>query len=331
MTDLASSDRLTEEQMAAVASNSLIKKRLEERIETAVLSETPPFPRTVLVEVSNICNHRCVFCAYPKMTRPRNVIDPGLFRDVMRQAYELGAREAGLYAGAEPLTCKHLDEYIAYLSDLGYDYIYISTNGTLADEARFKRLIDAGLHSIKFSVNGGDRETYAKIHGKDQFDKVINNIRFVNQYRRTIGRPLYLAVSFVEVPENAPSFAALERLVGPLVDEIVHFPAVNQNGQMLNLPVDPAIPDTCVLPFNQVHISREGYIRACCNDYQNLLATEDLNKVSLKDAWFGERFRELRRRHLEKDLKGALCHNCLTGCRDKVRPINPELGDWGTI
>lgn len=331
MTDLTLRDPLTEQQFASTASNSWIKKRLEERIETAVLSEAPPFPRTVLVEVANICNHRCVFCAYPKMTRPGNVIDPGLFRDVMRQAYELGAREAGLYAGAEPLTCKRLDEHIAYLSDLGYDYIYISTNGTLADEARLKRLIDAGLHSIKFSVNGGDRETYVKIHGKDQFDKVINNVRFVSEYRKTIGRPLYLAVSFVEVPENAASFPMLERLVGPLVDEIVRFPAVNQSGQMPNLPVKPRIPDTCVIPFNQVHISREGYIRACCNDYQNVLAIEDLNKVPLKEAWFGARFREVRRRHLERDLKGSLCHNCLTGCRDDVRPINPELGDWGTI
>jgi hypothetical protein len=62
-----------------------------------------------------------------------------------------------------------------------------------------------------------------------------------------------------------------------------------------------------------------------------MLAIEDLSKVSLVDAWAGARFRDLRSRHLNGGLAGTLCHNCIKGCNEPVRPINPALGDWGQI
>jgi len=292
--------------------------------------ETPPFPRVVLIEVSNICNHRCAFCAYSRMTRPHNTMDPEFFRRIMSDAFELGARDVGLHSGAEPFGCKHLAEFIGVCKKIGYKYIYITTNGTIPDEKKFKAAIDAGLDSIKFSINAGDAETYEKVHGRPHFDKVMNNLKFVNEYRKTLGRPLYLGASFIEVADNAESFAEMERQVGPLVDELFRLPADNQSGQM-DGGYSTVLPEICSIPFNQLNITVEGFLRACCNDYQNMLVLEDLNVVSLKDAWNGDHLRNLRRRHLESRLEGTLCHDCVTGCRTKVEPLRPDLADWGQI
>jgi sulfatase maturation enzyme AslB (radical SAM superfamily) len=306
-------------------------KRYESSIERAEVEEVPPFPRQLMVEVANICNHKCSFCAYTKMTRPSQYINTDLFQSIVTQAYDLGAREIGLHGGSEPLTCKKLEEHIAFCRDLGYEYIYFSTNAALADEARWQRLLDAGPHSIKVSVNGGDRETYNKIHGRDDFEKIARNIEFISEYRKKVPQKVYLAISFVEVPENADSLAALKERFGGIVDEIFHVTAANQSGQMLNLPVSPYLPETCQIPFNQVNITREGYLRACCNDYQNMLAVEDLSKMTLAEAWASQRYRELRRRHVDGKLQGTLCQNCIKGTNDPVRPLNPALGDWGQI
>jgi molybdenum cofactor biosynthesis enzyme MoaA len=306
-------------------------KRFAASISEAHLDEAPAFPRQVMVEVANICNHRCSFCAYTKMTRPSNFIDPELFRRIMREAYELGAREVGLHGGSEPLTCKKLEEHVAFCRDLGFEYIYFSTNGALGTPERFRRLVDAGTSSIKFSVNGGTRETYKQIHGRDDFDKVVANIEFVSEYRKTARKRVRLSISFVEVPENAGTLPLLKERLGPFVDEFFHVHASNQSGQMLNLPVSPYMPDTCQIPFNQVNITREGYLRACCNDYQNNLALFDLKTGSVGEAWLSEAFRELRRRHLQNRLEGTLCDACIHGKRTDIRPLNPELGDWGVI
>lgn len=292
--------------------------------------ERPPFPRVMLIEVSNVCNHSCAFCAYSKMTRPHTMMDPDFFKRIMSDAYALGAREVGLHSGAEPFACKNLADFIAVSKSIGFEYIYITTNGSIPNEKKLKAAIDAGLDSIKFSINAGDAETYEKIHGKPHFDRVIDNVRFVSEYRKTLGRELYLGASFIEVAENAQTFDNMERIVAPLVDEVFRVRAGNQSGQM-DGEVQSVLPDVCSIPFKQLNITVEGYLRACCNDYQNMLVLEDLNKVDLGAAWHGSHIRDLRLKHMSKKLEGTLCHDCMNGCRTEVKPIRPDLANWGQI
>ena len=302
---------------------SHVGRRLNRMVQTATLSETPPIPRQIQIETTNVCNHRCGFCAYTEMVRKHAVMDPDLFKRLVAEAYELGAREIGLFAGAEPLTCKSLEDYIVHCRGLGYEYMYISTNGALGDEARFKSLLDAGLSSIKFSVNAGTRDTYRRVHGRDEFDKVIRNLRFVSEYRREVSTFKYLGLSFVGMPDTAHEYPVIRELAGPLVDEVLYYEANNQSGQKAELPPPPF--DTCVLPFNKLHISVEGYIKACCNDYDNYLAIEDLSKMSLRDAWHSPRFQQLRRAHLDDALEGTLCGKCIRRSTADVRPLNDAL------
>lgn len=308
-------------------SESKLKNRDERVWSKAVYSPTPPVPRNMLIEVASICNHSCLFCAYKKSTRAKRVINIELFRDLTRQAFDMGTREIGLYSGAEPLMCPNLADHIAYVKQLGFEYIYITTNGSICDKQRLKRIIDAGIDSLKFSINGGDRDTYKKIHGKDHFDKVMENVKFAAEYRAESGKGYNLFVSFVECSENKASFPAFRRRMEVLVDEVYHVIASNQSGQVPELPAPDMPYKTCAYPFNQLHVSVEGYLRLCCNDYQNFLAFEDLNKISLAEAWNGHAAQEIRRRHLENDLKGTLCFNCLYGVHRKCSPLNKDLSE----
>jgi MoaA/NifB/PqqE/SkfB family radical SAM enzyme len=305
------------------AQGSHVGNRLLHMITEAKRMTLPPFPRQIQVETSNICNHSCEFCAYTLMERPKRHMNRDLFRRIVREAYECGAREIGLFAGAEPLTCKWIDEYIAYCRELGYEYMYISTNGVLADEAKLQKVLDAGLSSIKFSVNGGDRETYKLVHGRDDFDKVVRNIMFVSEYRKTLPQPIYLGVSFVGMPHTLHSLEQLRELIGPHVDEILYYDASNQSGQMPELP-DPPYRD-CHLPFNKAHFSLEGYLKVCCNDYENYLAVESLENMSIMEAWHSARFQALRQRHIDDDLDGTICANCIRASKCRPQPLNPEL------
>lgn len=314
---------LTDIFVKADAQGSHVGSRLLKMIAEAQCIERPPFPRQIQVETSNICNHDCEFCAYTLMNRRKGYMDRDLFKRLVTEAYTCGAREIGLFAGAEPLTCKWIDEYITYCRDTGYEYIYISTNGTIGGSAMLQRILDAGLHSIKFSINGGDRDIYNAVHGRDEFDKVIENVRFVNEYRKTVSQKVYLGVSFVGMPHTKDSFANLKILLGGLVDEIIYYDASNQSGQMPGLP-DPPYRD-CHLPFNKAHISREGYLKACCNDYENLLAIEDLNKMGMMEAWHSERFQKLRRRHMGNDLDGTVCGSCIRASKVPPSAENPSL------
>lgn len=310
---------------------SHIGRRLLKMIADSKSVVAPPFPRQIQVETSNICNHKCDFCAYTLMERPKGYMDRDLFERLVKEAFDCGAREIGLFAGAEPLTCKWLDKFVAQCKSVGYEYMYISTNGALGGPETFKRLLDSGLNSIKFSVNAGNRETYLKVHGRDDFEKVLANIKFVAEYRKTVSQSTYLGVSFVGSPQTKDTFNALKLLIDGLVDEVIYYEASNQSGQMPNLPFPPY--RDCHLPFNKAHISREGFLKACCNDYENLLAVEDLNVMPMMDAWHSERFQQLRQRHIDDDLEGTVCGNCIRASGAEPGPLNATLVDhpvfWG--
>lgn len=305
-----------------------VKRRIDEFTALRPSSVTPDIPKSLLLEVSNLCNHKCIFCAYPKMTRPGRRMDLAMAERILREAYELGTREAGFYSGAEPFTSPDLEQIVKIAKGIGYEYTFISTNGSLATEKRLKAIIDNGLDSIKFSINGADAETYKKIHGQDHFDRVIRHLKFASRYREEAGLNLYIAVSFVLIDNglgsNAGSQERLRDLVGDYVDELVFCEAMNDNGQMMGLaPMDITAP--CPLPFFRIHVSAEGYLRMCCNDYQNYLSLVDLNKTTLRDAWYSEIFQQMRRRHLENNLERTLCYNCIYNTHTPIEPIVPEL------
>ena len=317
-------NKTSDESESGTVEQSAIKKRMDDFSDYRPSSETPPFPKTVLIELSSLCNHACVFCAYPKTTRPGQRMSLELLDRLLDEAYGLGAREVGFYSGAEPFTSRDLEEAIARAKRCGYEYTFLSTNGSLATKDRLTACIDNGLDSIKFSINGADRETYLRIHGKDDFDRVIDNVRFACEYRREVNRDVYVAVSCVVIESdnvsNVDTPEWLRQTLGAIVDELVVFPANNENGQMIGLaPMDISAP--CVLPFARAHISAEGYLRVCCNDYQNYLAVVDLNITPLAEAWNADIFRDIRRRHLDNNLEGLLCHNCIHGVSEPIEPV----------
>ena len=301
-----------------------VKQGMLER-QVAEFSERPPFPRSINVELSNVCNHGCSFCAYTLMEREHGSIDVAKLEKWLLEAYELGAREIGMHSGAEPFASRYLEHFVAYSKKIGYEYVYLSTNGSLATPARMRKIIDAGIDSMKFSINAGDRETYAKIHGKDHFERVIENLRAARDYRGANKKP-YLAISFVITPENEHTVETMRELADGLVDEFLAFPALNQSGQLAG-DGEKAWQDerVCPVPFNKVHISWEGFLRGCCNDYENLLALEELESMSLADAYYSDRYVNWRRQHLENRLQGTLCYNCKYDRKTPVQPLNPEL------
>jgi len=300
-----------------------LERRFQAQLAAGNRVAAPPFPRQIQVETANVCNHACTFCEYPTMERRKGLMERATFFRVVAEAHALGAREIGLFAGAEPLAAPALEEFVAYCHRLGYEYSYLTTNGALADATRWTRLLDAGLRSVKFSVNAGTREVYRAIHGADDFERVLANVRFVAAERRRLPHRVFVGVSFVGVEANRHTFDRLKELVGEVVDEVMYYPAVGRAGHRPDLPPLPL--ERCPYPFNKATITREGYLRACCNDYENLLAVEDLGAMSLRAAWNSPRFEAFRTLHLEDRLQGTLCANCIRGATARPAPLNASL------
>ncbi|MCM1154899.1 MAG: radical SAM protein [Roseburia sp.] len=309
-----------------------IRKRIEIYDQTINNKDLiQPFPRTMLLEVSNICNHACAFCANSKSDRNRGLIEKNLAKRILSEAYRLGTREVGFYATGEPLVDKNLEEYISHAKEIGFEYVFITTNGVLFEPKRAHSVIDAGIDSIKFSINGANKEDYLLIHGRDDFDKVIENLKFISGLRHTHQFKLY--ISFIMTKQTVGTKETFKSEYGKYVDDILFFNCINQSGYMpeLNnlLAIDGNaggynIDGVCPMIFNKLHVTYEGYLTMCCADFQNYLAVADLNKEPLQDAWNNQYAQALRKRHLSHDLNGTICANCIYNCNETCEPLVKE-------
>lgn len=291
----------------------------------------PPFPKTnFLMEVSNACNHACIFCAHQKMQRKVGKINQELAFNILQQAYDLGTREVGFYATGEPFLVPELPEYIKKAKEIGYSYVYLTSNGSLAIPEKIRSVIDAGLDSIKFSINAPERELYKFIHGRDDFDKVMEHLRYLYDYRKQIHGEFKIYVTGILTKYTENMQDKYHEIFDGLCDQVVFKFVYNQGGYMpeindyLRCECDTAPRRRCNLPFDAISVTHEGYLSVENADYENMLIVADLNKVSLKDGWYGEKMKEIRRKFIEDDLGGTLCDGCVHRTLKPAKPTMPE-------
>lgn len=305
--------------------------RLKKANRDNLYSLEPPFPKSnFLMELSNACNHACIFCAHTKMQRKVGKMDKEFGFDILKQAYELGTREVGFYATGEPFLMQELPEYIAKAKEIGFTYVYLTSNGSLATPEKIRAVIDAGLDSIKFSINAPQRKLYKFIHGRDDFDTVMCNLKYLNQYRDESGKnyKIYVTGILTHLTENLRD--KYHELFDNLCDQVVFKYVYNQGGYMpeidtyLRCVCDKEERRRCNLPFDAISITHEGYLSIENADYENMLIVADLNKVSLKDGWYGEKMKEMRRKFMEDDLGGTICDGCVHHQCRPAKAISPE-------
>ena len=295
--------------------------------------EVPPFPTEIFLDLTSFCNHACVFCSNPHI-KNKTTMDEDMVKRVLQEAYDCGVRDLGLYATGESFLVKKLPEYIAEAKRIGYQYLFITTNGALATPERAKQALDAGLGSIKFSISAGTRETYKKLQGKDDFDKVLANLRWVSEYRKTSGLKYRIYVTMVYTDMTKGEVELLKEQVLPYIDEWDPHPLNNQCGNRYennqlgaidaNNPRGRGSRHVCFQPFKSFTITPEGLVSACVLDYSKDLIVADLKKTTLKEAWENDVYKNFRRRHLAQDLKGMICYNCMNNANEKVTPLMPE-------
>ena len=305
--------------------------RLKKASRDELYKLEPPFPRTnFLMELSNICNHACIFCAHQKMQRKVGRLSKEKAFDILRQAYDLGTREVGFYATGEPFLIPDLAEYVGEAKKIGYTYVYLTSNGALATPEKIRAVIDAGLDSIKFSINAPQRKLYEFIHGRDDFDKVVEHLKYLHQYREETGKnyKIYVTGILTRFTENLQN--KYHELFDGICDQVVFKYVYNQGGYMpeiqeyLRCDCDHEERRKCNLPFDAISVTQEGYLSIENADYENMLIVADLNKVSLKEGWYGEKMKEMRRKFMEDDLSGTICDGCVHHTYAPARAIMPE-------
>lgn len=168
--------------------------------------------------VSDICNHRCTFCAYRMPDYPCNemfddkrIMPPGLAKEIICDAHRLGIRALQFTGGGEPTVHPSLPGFICEADDLGIETAVVTNGSNLS-----ANLVDAMMNCtwIRVSLDAATPETYAAIRQvkPDAFERTLNGIRRLVAARQENNLGQYIGIGFVVTPDNyleIPAFVAL--------------------------------------------------------------------------------------------------------------------------
>ena len=186
-------------------------RRYFEEIDAERSSAAEQPPVCLYLEVTNRCNLLCETCPRTFETlEPPADMSWELFTRIVDQVPNVA--RVVMHGVGEPMLVKNLPAMVRYLKDRG-TYVLFNTNGTLMQPKQFQELIDTGLDELRVSLDAANRESYAKIRGKDFFNRIVRDVgKFVvhqKQVGATTPRVSLWLTGMKETVEQLPDFVRL--------------------------------------------------------------------------------------------------------------------------
>src|SRR5438552_4667553 len=135
----------------------------------------PGLPPTVVIANTHSCNHFCRMCIREAVTFDGPNMEVRLFRRLIDEGASY-FRYISLDGPGETIMNPEAFGMIRYAKSKGIRMVF-STNATLMNADVVESILDSRLDHIIFSLNGTTREVYASVHGVDEYDTALSNIR----------------------------------------------------------------------------------------------------------------------------------------------------------
>ena len=285
-----------------------------------------PAPRSVKWELNTACNYACSFCVRSVRKNENKNVDRKFYSRVVRELREAGVEELGLFYINEPFSVKWLPEAIAEARDVGFEYVFLTTNGSIAHPPIVERCMAAGLNSLKFSINFYDRKQFVDVAAVKPklYDTAIENLKAARRIRDVGGYATKIYASSIAFDgEQGEKMQAIVDDIKPHVDEFYWLPLYGMGGASKAAgwkpqPGNPGRlaamrdPLPCWSVFTEGHITADGKLSACCfgHGVDDDMVMADLNEVSFMEGWNSTKYQQLRAAHLRKDVTGTPCETC---------------------
>ena len=160
--------------------------------ETQELIRPLAGPRKLIIEYNSDCMLQCPGCERREILDSRSqVIMPDALVDSILE--QLGSipelKKIGFYNHGEPLLHEKAFSFITRIKQAVPDVeVFTSTNGlSLSSERRRRALLDSGIDTVMFSIDGTCEESYRKYRIGGSFVEAYSNMEKLIELNRRIG------------------------------------------------------------------------------------------------------------------------------------------------
>ena len=152
----------------------------KDELRAAVLHARAYKPLYVKIKVNYGCNLKCEMCNHWRETREAPV-SMERFKAIISELADLGTQKLHI-SGGEPMLRPQIPDLVKHAAGLGIR-VTMTTNGTLVDKVKAKRLVEAGLRGVNISIDSPLRKMHEKIRGVEgSFKQTTRAVALFNRY-----------------------------------------------------------------------------------------------------------------------------------------------------
>jgi len=156
----------------------------------------PEFPLEIYLEISNVCDLRCVMCTRFSAFNPERKqaiwdVDPGFLdaraaADVLRPLLER-ALVVHAFGYGEPTIHPDFPGFLSHLSQFEV-LIDFFTNGMHLTDDLARLLVDRSIHHLTVSFSGSTAAEYESVYQGGNFERVLAGLDRVRDAKRAAGK-----------------------------------------------------------------------------------------------------------------------------------------------
>jgi len=281
-------------------------------------------PKRITIETVFGCNSNCEMCVVNHPTkRKKGVMPEELFTHIIEciLPYKDKLEMMDLYCLGEPLLDPHIFRRIRYVKQRGFRNVGISTNADLLDREKQKLLLESGIDTVLFSIDGVKKETHEKVRRGVDFNRVVENCQSILRMREKGGYKTRFVIRFIRQDSNREEWEPfkkywIEKISTDKNDFITAYDMHTWGGDLTSKAGGSRNPEIeekpCDNIFDVLYILSDGSVPLCHEDW--LHPKYNFGNVRNRDPieiWNNDEFRKVREIH-RKGRKNTIimCREC---------------------
>ncbi len=290
-------------------------------------------PYNMRLEISSLCNLRCVYCAHSaEHGQFEGNMPMELFQKVIKDMMDFPeqVKKIDMFGFGESLMNPCFPDMvrIARMANVA-ERIDITTNGILLTPEKIDAVLAAGIDIIRISLQGLDAYSYKKTCGVSiDFEKFLRSLHYLYAHRDKTR--VYMKIADVAIKGIRDGKGRLESLFGAISDRLyietilpiysnVAYDAIDTHISKNYVAGREGVPTlkvhkVCHRPFFRLSVRANGDITAACCDATRDVVYGNAYRDKVAQIWNGAKHHAF----LKMQLQGKRFFH--PSCKDCVMP-----------
>ena len=281
----------------------------------------------IMIDVTNYCNLTCPLCPNSDIRKKKKIIPKQLSFEKFKIFTNTLKTFPDLFVfgnKCEPLLNNSVFDMVKHINSKSNCHTLMFTNFNLADKFKIEEIISSGIKHFIIGLDGIDQISYSKYRIGGNFDRVINSIKQIQNYKKihNLQFPI-LSIMFIVFKHNEHLIEKAKNLFDSL-DVHVDFKRTDlydgcknwlPEKFTKNIVIDEKNTEQtssfCILPWRKATIDVDGNVFPCCADEALDFKFGNIFQTSFDTIWNGSELNNLRL-FLRNEIKNinVPCINC---------------------